>query len=97
MNLAGPLEILAKVWLHKFLETGVVPSKLAELRTLLSEPWEGDLPPCFIPFRFSSHQPPNKRLACVSLIDNCKISLLEQESEELQQGTDSKALSMLWR
>jgi hypothetical protein len=39
----------------------------------------------------------NTRLACVSFIDNYKISLLEQESEELQQGMDSKALSMLWR
>ena len=54
VNLAGRLEILAKVWLHKILEKGIpVPSKLAQLRTLLSESGEDDLPPC----SFSSVSP----------------------------------------
>jgi hypothetical protein len=39
VNLAGPLKILAKVWLHTNLEKGVpLPSKLAWLRTLFLEP-----------------------------------------------------------
>ncbi len=37
----------------------------------------------------------NTRLVCVYLIDNCKISFLEQESEEWRQATYSEALSML--
>jgi hypothetical protein len=64
VNLAGPLEILAKVWLHKNLEKGDQKEWSCTLQVgLVANPLLGTmegLPPSLLhSFRFSSHQPPN--------------------------------------
>jgi len=67
VNLAGPLEILAKVWLHENLEKGDQKEWSCTLQVgLVVNPLLGTmegLPPSLLhSFRFSSHQPPNKKL-----------------------------------